>query len=103
MVLNCLIRRTSLRVAARSTNTFNLRRRQTSIAQVSSSSSKLHALRGGSGTRRRIEQIVRWLLHTRRSTSYALLTSVGICAVAAGLEGICAGAEVKSVFAGLKS
>jgi tryptophan-rich sensory protein len=37
------------------------------------------------------------------STSYALLTSLGICAGAAGLEGICAGAEVKSVFARLKS
>lgn len=36
------------------------------------------------------------------STSYALLTSLGICAGAAGLEGVCAGTDVKSVFARLK-
>jgi tryptophan-rich sensory protein len=36
------------------------------------------------------------------STSYALLTSLGICAGAAGLEGVCAGTDVKSVFAQLK-
>ncbi|HYW72048.1 MAG TPA: TspO/MBR family protein [Pyrinomonadaceae bacterium] len=37
------------------------------------------------------------------STSYAVVTSLGACIVAAGLEGICAGTEVKSFFANLKS
>src|SRR5215471_16110536 len=36
------------------------------------------------------------------SNSYALVTSLGACAVAAGLEGLCAGTEVKSFFARLK-
>ncbi len=37
------------------------------------------------------------------SSSYALITSLSACAVAAGLEGVCAGTEVKSFFARLKS
>jgi tryptophan-rich sensory protein len=37
------------------------------------------------------------------STSYAVVTSLFVCAAAAGLEGICAGTEVKSLFARLKS
>jgi tryptophan-rich sensory protein len=37
------------------------------------------------------------------STTYAALTSLVACAVAAGLEGICAGTGVKSFFARLKS
>src|ERR1043165_1613658 len=37
------------------------------------------------------------------STSYAVFSSLGACAAAAGLEGICAGSEVKSRFAQLRS
>src|SRR5688500_18338105 len=36
------------------------------------------------------------------STAYAILTSVGICALAAGLEGLCAGKNVKGFFAQLR-
>jgi tryptophan-rich sensory protein len=37
------------------------------------------------------------------SSLHAILISVGVCSVAAALEGICAGNNVKSYFAGLKS
>ena len=37
------------------------------------------------------------------SSTYALLTSLAVCAGAAGLEGICAGVEVKAVFARLRT
>jgi tryptophan-rich sensory protein len=37
------------------------------------------------------------------SNTFAILISLGACAAAAGLEGICAGTEVKSFFAKLKS
>jgi len=36
------------------------------------------------------------------SAGYALLTSVGTCVLAAGLEGLCAGKNVKSFFAQLR-
>ena len=36
------------------------------------------------------------------STGYAILTSVGACAVTAGLEGLCAGKNVKTFFAQLR-
>ena len=36
------------------------------------------------------------------STVYAILTSVGICTLAAGLEGLCAGKNVKGFFAQLR-
>jgi tryptophan-rich sensory protein len=36
------------------------------------------------------------------SASYAILTSLGVCIVAAALEGVCAGKNVKSFFAKLR-
>ncbi len=37
------------------------------------------------------------------STSYAILISLGACGIAAALEGVCAGPNVKAYFARLKS
>jgi tryptophan-rich sensory protein len=37
------------------------------------------------------------------STGYAILVSLGVCGIAAALEGLCAGHNVKSYFAKLKS
>ena len=37
------------------------------------------------------------------ATKYALLISIGVCVLAAGLEGACAGSNVKAYFATLRS